>query len=117
MAKSKAKKLRDKQVREGKRNPENGRGTYALANLTTKTTKTKKEKLNQLYKKERQSRYGSDRENVVLYFCIPLDVAVDFRARLRFPRGVCLSLLAALWGLKLPLPPAGVSAFRSNQQL
>ncbi len=68
MAKSKAKKLRDKQVREGKRNPENGRGTYALANLTTKTTKTKKEKLNQLYKKERQSRYGSDRENVVLYF-------------------------------------------------
>ncbi|MEA3320475.1 MAG: hypothetical protein U9Q88_10635 [Bacillota bacterium] len=72
MAKSKAKKLRDKQVREGKRNPENGRGTYALANLTTKTTKTKKEKLNQLYKKERQSRNGGDQENVVLYFCNPL---------------------------------------------
>ncbi|WP_240948515.1 hypothetical protein [Bacillus sp. RO1] len=69
MAKSKAKKLRDKQVREGNRNPENGRGIYALANLTTKTTKTKKEKLNQLYKKERQSRYGGDQENVVLYFC------------------------------------------------
>jgi len=68
LAKSKAKKLRDKQVREGNRNPENGRGTYALANLGTKTTKTKKEKLNQLYKKERQSRYGANRENVVLYF-------------------------------------------------
>jgi hypothetical protein len=69
MAKSKAKKLREKLAREGKRNPENGRGTYALANLTTKKTKTKKEKLNQLYKKERQSRYGMDRENVVLLFC------------------------------------------------
>ncbi|WP_404445421.1 hypothetical protein LG307_19285 [Sutcliffiella horikoshii] len=85
MAKSKAKKLRDKQVREGNRNPENGRGTYALANLGTKTTKTKKEKLNQLYKKERQSRYGGNRENVVLYFCIPfaplLISAPDFAFR------------------------------------
>ncbi len=70
MAKSKAKKLSNKQVREGRRNPEIGRGTYALANLTTKMTKTKKEKLNQLYKKERQSRYGGDRENVVLYFYV-----------------------------------------------
>jgi hypothetical protein len=70
MAKSKAKKLREKLAREGKRNPENGRGAYALANLTTKMTKTKKEKLNQLYKKERQSRYGMDRENVVLLFCV-----------------------------------------------
>ncbi|MCA1319597.1 hypothetical protein LC085_06690 [Bacillus tianshenii] len=70
MAKSKAKKLREKLAREGKRNPENGRGTYALANLTTKMTKTKKEKLNKIYKKERQSRYGLDRENVVLLFFI-----------------------------------------------
>ncbi|WP_078378929.1 hypothetical protein [Sutcliffiella halmapala] len=68
MAKSKAKKLREKLAREGKRNPENGRGTYALANLTTKVTKTKKEKLNQLHKKERQSHYCMDRENVVFLF-------------------------------------------------
>jgi hypothetical protein len=68
LAKSNAKKWREKQIREGKRNPENGRGAYALANLTTKMTKTKKEKLNQLYKKERQSRCGIDRENVVLLF-------------------------------------------------
>ncbi|WP_404347764.1 hypothetical protein LG311_18715 [Sutcliffiella horikoshii] len=88
MAKSKAKKLRDKQAREGRRNPENGRGTYALANLTTKTTKTKKEKLNQLYKKERQSRYGSDRENVVLYFCIPLTPLLISAPGFAF-RGAC----------------------------
>ncbi|WP_244951519.1 hypothetical protein [Sutcliffiella horikoshii] len=84
MAKSKAKKLRDKQVREGKRNPENGRGIYALANLTTKTTKTKKEKLNQLYKKERQSRYGGDRENVVLYLFSEKKCMKEFHSML-FP--------------------------------
>ncbi|WP_223701325.1 hypothetical protein [Sutcliffiella deserti] len=70
MAKSKAKKLRERLTREGKRNPENGRGTYALANLTTKVTKTKRQKLNQMDKKERQSRYNNYRENVVFYFSI-----------------------------------------------
>lgn len=71
MAKSKAKKYREKLEREGKRNPENGRGVYALANLTTKKTKTKQEKLQQLYKKERQSRYLDDRgEKSFFYFCI-----------------------------------------------
>ncbi|MGY3714842.1 hypothetical protein ACWE42_04880 [Sutcliffiella cohnii] len=69
MAKSKAKKYREKLEREGKRNPENGRGVYALANLTTKKTKTKQEKLQQLYKKERQSRYLDDRgEKSFFYF-------------------------------------------------
>ncbi|CAG9621468.1 hypothetical protein [Sutcliffiella rhizosphaerae] len=68
MAKSKAKKMREKQIREGKRNPEYGRGTYSLADMRTRTTKTKQEKWNQVYRKERQSRYGSDSENVVLFY-------------------------------------------------
>ncbi|QFT90611.1 hypothetical protein FIU87_18360 [Bacillus sp. THAF10] len=68
MAKSKAKKLREKLVREGRRNPENDRSAYAMADLRTRTTKTKQEKLNKVYKKERQSRYGEEtRENVVLF--------------------------------------------------
>ena len=67
MAKSKARKLREKLVREGYRDPANGRGTYALENLSTRKTKTKAEKLMQLHKKERQSRYSSDREIVVLF--------------------------------------------------
>lgn len=45
MAKSKAKKMREKLEREGKRNPELGRGTFALVKLTTRKTKTKQEKM------------------------------------------------------------------------
>ena len=119
MAKSKAKKLRDKQVREGNRNPENGRGTYALANLGTKTTKTKKEKLNQLYKKERQSRYGANRENVVLYFfykkCMrefPVDCS-GRRADARGRKGLGRPLKRCE---EAPGPPAGKrSAWNGNQ--
>ena len=68
MAKSKARKLRDKLVREGFRDSSNGRGTYALQDLTTRKTKTKQEKLTQMYKKERQSNYRNDREIVVFAF-------------------------------------------------
>lgn len=43
MAKSRAKKIRDKRMREGKMNPIRSRGTYALADLRTRQTKTKQE--------------------------------------------------------------------------
>lgn len=70
MAKSKAKRMREKLIREGNRNPESGRGTFALADMRTRITKTKQQKLNQAYRKERKSRYGGDSENVVLFHLV-----------------------------------------------
>ncbi len=43
--------------------------------------------------------------------------AVDFRTGLRFPRGACGASSASLRGLHYALPPAGVFALYSNQQL
>lgn len=51
MAKSKAKKQREKLEREGKRNPDLGRGVFALLDLSTQKTETKKEKLKKAEKK------------------------------------------------------------------
>ncbi|MBT2689306.1 hypothetical protein J7I93_14025 [Bacillus sp. ISL-47] len=45
MAKSAAKKFRDKAVREGKRNPESNRSPFAFEDMRTRQTKTKKDKL------------------------------------------------------------------------
>lgn len=45
MAKSSARKKREKLVREGRRNPVDNRGVYALADLRTRKTKTKIEML------------------------------------------------------------------------
>jgi hypothetical protein len=46
LAKSTARKLRDKQVREGKLNPEMLRSPFAKADLRTRMTKSKQERLN-----------------------------------------------------------------------
>ncbi len=43
MAKSKAKKFRDKIEREGKRNPELSRSKFAFADLRSRRTKNKKD--------------------------------------------------------------------------
>lgn len=51
MAKSKAKKMREKCVREGRVDPTINRGIYALADLSTRRSKTKK---GTLY----QNKYG-----------------------------------------------------------
>lgn len=45
MAKSKAKKMREKAVREGSRNPEMNRSPFVYADMRTRITKTKKEHL------------------------------------------------------------------------
>ncbi|WNB90895.1 hypothetical protein [Bacillus sp. NEB1478] len=59
MAKTQARKLRDKLVREGKRNPESNRSSFATADIykmmASKKTKTKKDKLNQVKHKGRLS--------------------------------------------------------------
>ncbi|SEO01426.1 hypothetical protein SAMN04488134_103121 [Amphibacillus marinus] len=51
MTKSKAKKRRDKLVREGYRDPGENRGIYALGDLRTRKCKTKHEK-------QYQNKYG-----------------------------------------------------------
>ncbi|RLQ95541.1 uracil phosphoribosyltransferase [Falsibacillus albus] len=56
MAKSNARKKRDKLIREGKQNPEMHRGLYALADLRTRKTKTKTEKQFQMKHKGRLSQ-------------------------------------------------------------
>jgi hypothetical protein len=62
MAKSKGKKLREKRIREGKRNPNVDRSHFADTEMykmmATKKTKTKKDKMNRIKHKERISHAG-----------------------------------------------------------
>lgn len=66
MAKSKARKLREKMFREGMRNPLSDRSAFSTEEMykmmSTKKTKTKKEKLNQTKHKKRLSstEYSED---------------------------------------------------------
>lgn len=62
MAKSKAKRMRDKLTREGKRNPELSRSPFAAADLRTRRTKTKQELIHQNKHKRKNliSFYGED---------------------------------------------------------
>ncbi|MEH7355420.1 hypothetical protein V7150_17875 [Neobacillus drentensis] len=60
MAKSKAKKLREKLVREGNLNPEAKRSEFVFTDMRTRMTKTKKDHLYQFKHKNHQSQDGSD---------------------------------------------------------
>ncbi|MFD1175194.1 hypothetical protein ACFQ3W_02560 [Paenibacillus puldeungensis] len=60
MAQSKAKKMRLKLIREGKRSPELSRSPFAFADLRSRTTKTKAEQLNSKKYKNHGSEYGDD---------------------------------------------------------
>ncbi|MGM0713833.1 hypothetical protein [Brevibacillus parabrevis] len=59
MAKSSARKHREKLAREGKRNPELNRSIFVFADMRQRATKTKAEKLNQ-HKHKRSLSYQSD---------------------------------------------------------
>ncbi|QRG68746.1 hypothetical protein [Brevibacillus choshinensis] len=59
MAKSNARKHREKLEREGKRNPEWNRSIFAFADMRQRQTKTKLEKLNQ-QKHKRSLSFQSD---------------------------------------------------------
>lgn len=64
MAKSSAKKIREKRTREGKMNLTRNRGAHALADLRTRKTKTKQEimyqdKYGELPKVDRNNTDGS----------------------------------------------------------
>lgn len=65
MAKSKAKKLREKLVREGKRNPESSRSPFAFVDLTTKRTKNKKDLL---YRNKYKNQHSSEGNDGSFYF-------------------------------------------------
>ncbi|GGH13129.1 hypothetical protein [Paenibacillus segetis] len=71
MATSKAKKIRQKIAREGKRNPEAGRSPFATTDMRTRRTKTKLEQLNRSKYKNHSSIYGDD-GSFYLYRKIPL---------------------------------------------
>ncbi|MFD3261354.1 hypothetical protein ACE3MQ_22405 [Paenibacillus lentus] len=62
MAKSKAKRMRDKIAREGRRNPELSRSPFATTDLRTRRTKTKQELMSQNKHKQKNliSFYGDD---------------------------------------------------------
>ncbi|RCX20462.1 hypothetical protein DFP94_103192 [Fontibacillus phaseoli] len=60
MAKSQAQKMRQKQVREGKRNPELSRSPFAFTDMRTRKTKSKQDQLNTSKHKNRISYYGDD---------------------------------------------------------
>ncbi|MNI11510.1 hypothetical protein D3C73_646570 [compost metagenome] len=59
MAKSNAKKQRDKLSREGRRNPEAGRSPFIFTDMRTRKTKTKHEKM-YLIKHKNQVSGGGD---------------------------------------------------------
>ncbi|MED1790403.1 MULTISPECIES: uracil phosphoribosyltransferase [Brevibacillus] len=65
MAKSSARKHRDKMIREGKRNPELHRSIFALVDMTQRRTKTKAEKL----KQQKHKRPLSFQSDDGLFFC------------------------------------------------
>lgn len=72
MSKSNARKHRDRLIREGKRNPSDKRGIYALADLRTRKTKTKLQKKMQNKHKGRLSGY-EHADNRPL-FCLVLSI-------------------------------------------
>jgi len=60
MAKSTARKWRDKLVREGRRNPEESRSPFAAADMQTRVTKNKKDYLYRSKHKNQPLQEGMD---------------------------------------------------------
>ncbi|AZK48330.1 hypothetical protein [Paenibacillus lentus] len=72
MAKSKAKRMRDKLIREGKRNPALSRSPFAAADLRTRRTKTKQELMSQNNKHRQKnliSFYGEEGSFLLSKIC------------------------------------------------
>ncbi|WP_103110888.1 hypothetical protein [Brevibacillus reuszeri] len=72
MAKSSARKQREKLAREGKRNPDQNRSIFAFADMRARQTKTKTEKLRQ--QKHKRS-YSYQQEDGLFYFAVTSKVA------------------------------------------
>jgi hypothetical protein len=65
LTKSKAKKTREKLVREGRRNPEDSRSPFVFADMRTRKTKTKKD---YLYRNKNKNHYSNEGNNGSFYF-------------------------------------------------
>ncbi|MBY0121368.1 hypothetical protein [Bacillus sp. S/N-304-OC-R1] len=65
MSKSKAKRMREKAMREGNRNPELNRSPFVFADMRTRTTKTKKD---YIYRKKHKNHTLSDGSDGSFYF-------------------------------------------------
>lgn len=65
MAKSSARKQREKMAREGKRNPDQNRSIFAFADMRQRVTKTKAEKLHQ--RKHRRSLSWNSDDDLFLF--------------------------------------------------
>ncbi|TCP24531.1 hypothetical protein EV207_12430 [Scopulibacillus darangshiensis] len=68
MTKSRARKIREKRIQEGRRNPSADRGIYALADLRTRKTKTKMEKL---YQHKHKGRLSNHEDNWPIHLFNP----------------------------------------------
>ncbi|MFB6467184.1 hypothetical protein ACE38V_10185 [Cytobacillus sp. Hz8] len=67
MAKSQAKKLRAKLVREGKRNPADNRSPFVYTDMRTRKTKTKKDYLYQ--KKHKNHLTDNVKDGSCVFYC------------------------------------------------
>ncbi|WP_077329616.1 hypothetical protein [Virgibacillus siamensis] len=65
MARSKAAKIRQKRIREGRMDPQTARSPFAEHDLRTRTTKTKKD---YVYRTKHKNRYPHQKENDSFYF-------------------------------------------------
>jgi len=66
MAKSSARKHREKLEREGKRNPDQNRSIFATVDMRSRKTKTRAEKL---YQEKHKRSYSSQKEDGLFYLC------------------------------------------------
>lgn len=78
MAQSKAKKQRNKLVREGRRNPERDRSPYVFIDMNSKTTKTKKDYINQ--KKYKKPSFLDNNGNEGFYHFIHFTHLSDYES-------------------------------------
>lgn len=76
MAKSRAKKLREKLTREGRMNPEEKRSPFVFTDMRSRMTKTKKDQLYQFKHKDHHSQDGNDGSFYFAASTNPCDIIV-----------------------------------------
>lgn len=67
VAKSRAKKIREKLAREGRRNPEENRSPFVFTDMRTRRTKTKKDLLYQT-KQKNHPLYNHERDGSFIFY-------------------------------------------------
>lgn len=81
MAKSSARKHREKLEREGKRNPDQNRSIFATVDMRSRRTKTKAEKLHQEKHKRSYSSQKEDGLFILIKKALPVPISLT---KLRF---------------------------------